>query len=166
MEIERKYLVTSPPADYPSWPCRQIEQAYLCTDPTVRIRKEDDTYYMTYKSGGLLVRDEYNLPLTKEAYAHLLGKCDGIVLTKKRYLTPLDPSDSSLMVELDVFEGVYAGLILAEVEFPTEEAALSFEPPKWFGRDVTFTGEYSNSRLASAPSWQSAQAEGGGTADA
>ncbi len=171
MEIERKFLIETPPADYRGWPFHQIEQAYLCTAPTVRIRREDDTYYMTYKSGGLLAREEYNLPLTKEAYAHLLAKADGIVLTKKRYLKPLAADHTaaaspegapdgvpiagegaaSLTIEMDVFEGAYDGLILAEVEFPTEEAALAFVPPEWFGRDVTFTGEYSNSRLAMAP---------------
>lgn len=177
MEIERKYLIDTPPGDYRSWPFHQIEQAYLCTAPTVRIRREDDSYYMTYKSAGLLAREEYNLPLTKEAYVHLLAKTDGRVLTKKRYLLPLReaygragaPADGTassaaahdaantaassanaadLTVEMDVFEGVYEGLILAEVEFPDEETALSFKPPEWFGRDVTFTGEYSNSRLA------------------
>ena len=147
MEIERKYLIDTPPEDYRSWPFHQIEQAYLCTAPTVRVRREDDTYYMTYKGGGLLAREEYNLPLTKEAYGHLLAKADGRILTKKRYLLPLH---ADLTVEMDVFEGAYEGLILAEVEFPTEEAALAFTPPEWFGRDVTFTGEYSNSRLATA----------------
>ena len=92
-------------------------------------------------------RQEYNLPLTREAYAHLLPKADGSVLTKKRYLIPLDNSDH-LTIELDVFEGRYAGLVLAEVEFTTEEEAMSFQPPEWFGRDVTFTREYQNSRLA------------------
>lgn len=155
MEIERKYLIDTPPADYHRWPFHQIEQAYLCTSPTVRIRREDDTCYMTYKGEGLLAREEYNLPLTKEAYSHLLAKADGMVLTKKRYLLPLQKAygsayDADLTVEMDVFEGAYEGLILAEVEFPTEEAALAFTPPEWFGRDVTFTGEYSNSRLATA----------------
>ncbi len=173
MEIERKYLIDTPPVDYRSWPFHQIEQAYLCTSPTVRVRREDDTCYMTYKSSGLLAREEYNLPLTKEAYDHLLAKADGRVLTKKRYLLPLQKAygaardansgivadaakpgaatdAADLTVEMDVFEGVYKGLILAEVEFPDEETALSFVPPEWFGRDVTFTGEYSNSRLAMA----------------
>ena len=121
--------------------------SYLCTDPVVRIRQEDEDFCLTYKGKGLLSREEYNLPLTREAYAHLLPKADGSVLTKKRYFIPLDNSDH-LTIELDVFEGRYAGLILAEVEFPTEEEALSFQPPKWFGRDVTFTREYQNSRLA------------------
>ena len=147
MEIERKYLVSEPPADYLSWDCRFIEQAYLCTEPVVRIRQEDDSFYLTYKGKGLLSREEYNLPLTREAYAHLLPKADGVVLTKKRYLIPLDGSDH-LTIELDVFEGRYAGLILAEVEFTSEEEAMAFQAPEWFGRDVTFTREYQNSRLA------------------
>lgn len=141
MEIERKYLVNHVPADYMEFPCHAIEQAYLCTSPVVRIRREDDSYYLTYKGKGLMTREEYNLPLNEQAYAHLLKKADGIILTKTRYLIPLEGSNH-LTIELDIFEGTYKGLILAEVEFPTEEEALTFTPPQWFGRDVTFSGEY------------------------
>lgn len=146
LEIERKYLVSEPPADYLSWDCRFIEQAYLCTDPVVRVRRDGDEYYMTYKSKGLLAREEYNLPLNQEAYHHLLAKADGIVLTKKRYKKKL--KGSGLQVELDVFSGTYEGLMLAEVEFSSVEEANAFTPPSWFGRDVTFSGEYQNSRLS------------------
>jgi CYTH domain-containing protein len=134
MEIERKYLIDRLPDGYERYPFHEIEQAYLCTDPVVRIRRSDDEYYLTYKGKGLLVREEYNLPLTKEAYLHLLTKADGIVLTKRRYLIPLT--------------GRYEGLVLAEVEFEDEASALSFTPPSWFGRDVTFSGEYQNSKLS------------------
>lgn len=147
MEIERKYLVTAPPENFRIFPCHTIEQGYLCTKPVVRIRKEDEEYYLTYKSQGLMAREEYNLPLTKEAYDHLLKKADGNILTKKRYFIPLG-SDSTLMIELDVFEGKFKDLMLAEVEFQTEEEARAFTPPSWFGTDVTFTGEYQNSRLS------------------
>lgn len=147
MEIERKYLVKSPPENYTDYPCHQIEQAYLCTAPVVRIRKEDEQYYLTYKSKGLMVREEYNLPLTKDSYEHLLLKADGTILTKKRYLIPLDPS-GHLTIELDVFEGKFEGLLLAEVEFETQKEAENFQPPDWFGEDVTFSGEYQNSRLS------------------
>ena len=88
MEIERKFLVTTPPENYGSFPLHEIEQAYLCTEPVVRIRKEDDNYYLTYKSKGLLAREEYNLPLTAEAYEHLKPKADGILITKDRYVIP------------------------------------------------------------------------------
>ena len=146
MEIERKFLIHTPPADLASYPSQLLEQAYLCTEPVVRIRRQNTEYILTYKSKGLLEREEYNLPLTKEAYDHLLPKADGIVLTKRRYRIPIE--GTGLTIELDLFSGVYEGLCLAEVEFETKQEAEEFVPPDWFGRDVTFSGEYQNSRLA------------------
>lgn len=146
MEIERKYFIETLPFDLEQYPFHQIEQAYLCTDPVVRVRREDDTFYLTYKSRGRMVREEYNLPLTEQAYLHLLEKADGRVLTKRRYLIPIE--GTKLTIELDIFSGAYEGLVLAEVEFTTEEEANAFTPPAWFTRDVTFTGEYQNSRLS------------------
>ncbi len=150
MEIERKCKIEKLPDGYDAFPFFIIEQAYLCTEPVVRIRRQDQDYFLTYKSKGLLEREEYNLPLTQKAYQHLLKKADGIILTKKRYRIPL-PSFAGkpdLTIELDLFFGDYEGLMLAEVEFPTKEAALSFTPPDWFGEDVTFSGQYQNSRLS------------------
>lgn len=150
MEIERKYLIPALPKNYAAYPCHVIEQGYLSTDPTIRVRRQDEDYYLTYKSRGLLAREEYNLPLNKEAYQHLLKKTDGHIIAKKRYLLPLEGSDH-LMVELDVFEGRFEGLWLAEVEFPNEEEAEEFTPPSWFGEDVTFSGKYQNSYLSLLP---------------
>ncbi len=148
MEIERKYLIERLPEELENYSSHQIEQAYLCTDPVVRIRRQDAEYYLTYKGKGILAREEYNLPLNEKAYAHLLEKADGIVLSKTRYLIPMDGEYSHLTIELDVFSGEYEGLFLAEVEFPTVEEAEGFTAPSWFTRDVTFTGEYQNSRLS------------------
>lgn len=155
MEIERKFLIQSLPDNLESYPFHQIEQGYLSTEPVVRIRREDETYYLTYKSKGLMVREEYNLPLTKEAYLHLLPKIDGILIAKKRYLIPLAAKTSSeemqnthLTIELDVFGGELAPLMLAEVEFETEEEARTFTPPEWFGEDVTYSSRYHNSVLS------------------
>ena len=63
MEIERKYLIDTLPEDYQDYPCRHIEQAYLNTDPVIRIRKDNNKHELTYKSKGLMAREEYNLPL-------------------------------------------------------------------------------------------------------
>jgi CYTH domain-containing protein len=145
MEIERKYLVKSIPENLKDYPCRVMEQGYLNITPVIRIRKDNDNFELTYKSKGLMVREEYNLPLTKEAYEHLLLKIDGRLIKKRRYMIPLE---GNLTVELDVFEGELAPLILAEVEFPDEDSALSFTPPDWFGEDVTFSGKYHNSHLS------------------
>ncbi len=147
MEIERKFLVKREnlPENLEQYPSKAIEQGYLCTEPVVRIRKSNDNYYLTYKSKGLLAREEYNLPLTKEAYEHLKPKADGIVISKIRYVIP---EKDGLSIELDVFKAPYEGLLLAEVEFPNEEAAHAYQPPKWFGEDVTYSAEYHNSTLS------------------
>lgn len=145
MEIERKYLIEKLPPNLSEHPSARIEQAYLCTEPVVRVRREADSYYLTYKSKGLFVREEYNLPLTKEAYLHLKNKADGQIISKKRYRIPLD---GGLTIELDIFDEPFAPLMLAEVEFETEEEARAFTPPAWFGEDVTFSGKYQNSYLS------------------
>ncbi len=150
MEIEKKFLIQSlkdVPGDISDYDYHDLEQGYLSTAPVVRVRKEDDTYYLTYKGSGMLVREEYNLPLTKESYEHLITKADGIVIKKRRYLIPLD---NGLTCELDVFHGKYEGLLLAEVEFSSEEAAVSFVAPTWFGSDVTFDSRYHNSNMSKA----------------
>ena len=148
MEIERKYLINSIPFDLSSYDCHTISQAYLCTEPVVRIRQENDDYYMTYKSKGLMVREEYNLPLTKESYQHLLSKADGNVISKKRFLIPYTLGDKNYTIELDVFSDTLNGFVLAEVEFETEEDANDFLAPDWFDKDVTFLTDYHNSTLS------------------
>ena len=145
MEIERKYPVQQLPESLSGYPCRIIEQGYLNTDPVVRIRRDNEKYELTYKSKGFMTRMEYNLPLTQEAYEHLLTKIDGRLIQKKRYMIPLN---NDLTAELDIFEGDLAPLILVEVEFSSEEAALAFVPPSWFGDNVTFSGKYHNSTLS------------------
>ena len=145
MEIERKYLVKILPDHLEQYPCRQIEQGYLSTNPVVRIRRSNDRYILTYKGKGLMVREEYNLPLTAEAYEHLKPKADGILITKDRYVIP---EKGGLFIELDIFHGEYEGVLLAEVEFPTEEAANAYTAPEWFGEDVTYSTKYHNSTMS------------------
>ncbi len=159
MEIERKFTLKTVPANLEEYPFLHIEQAYLNVEPVVRVRKENDQYYLTYKGRGMLARNETNLPLTEEAYYHLRAKADGNIISKKRYLIPLKnpgfkegfpkpPADYSLTIELDVFEPPFAPLIMAEVEFGSKEAAEAFLPPDWFDEEVTFCREYHNSYMA------------------
>ena len=85
-------------------------------------------------------RQEYNLPLTAEAYAHLREKADGKLITKRRYLIPF----GKYTIELDLFSSPRPDLMLAEVEFSSEEEALAFKAPDWFGEDVTSSSKYHN----------------------
>ena len=166
MEIERKFTIRQLPANLDDYECLHMEQGYLCTAPVVRVRRENDTYYLTYKGKGLLAREEANLPLTKESYDHLIKKADGIIIKKDRYLIPLAnpqfdieqlkksgmdtiPDSLQLKIELDLFQ-TPAGLIMAEIEFPSVELATAFLMPDWFLEDVTNNPAYHNSNMSRA----------------
>ncbi len=146
MEIERRFLIKDLPKDYDKYPVRHICQAYLNTSPAIRIRQDNDRYYMTYKGKrqGLLGVEEYNLPLDQASYEHLLTKADGYVISKRRYLI----DHQGYTIELDIFDGVHAPLIIAEVEFPSEAQALDYQPPSWFSTELTGKRGYSNAYLS------------------
>lgn len=144
MEIERKYLVDTNVFDYSKYPSKKLIQGYLNTSPVVRVRREDNEYYLTYKGGGMMVREEYNLPLSKEAFEHLILKSDGNIIEKDRYIIPYE----KYTIELDVFAPPFAPLVMAEVEFSTVEEANSFTPPNWFTEEVTNNPSYHNSNMS------------------
>ena len=154
MEIERKYKIKYLPENLSQYETKEIEQAYLCANPVVRIRKSNDKYILTYKAKqtqnlDLCVNNEIEAALTAEGYAHLKEKADNHVITKTRYLIPLK---DSLTAELDVFHGLLEGLVFCEVEFPSIEASYAFVPPAWFDRDVSADRRYSNAHLATLES--------------
>ena len=145
MEIERKFLIDTLPFNPEVYPSTEIVQAYLNVAPVVRIRRDGDDYYLTYKSGGLMAREEYNLPLNKSAFYHLLSKADGNIISKTRYRIPLG---EKYTIELDFFHDKFEGVRLAEIEFETVEEAEAFNPPDYFGKDVTYDPEYHNSNMS------------------
>lgn len=144
MEIERKFLIDKNGFDYSSYPHKDYKQGYLCTQPVVRARQEGDKYVLTYKGGGMMVREEYNLPLNKDSFEHLIAKADGRIIEKTRYFIPF----GKYTIELDEFKGELAPLVMAEVEFPSVEEANSFEKPDWFLEDVTENPKYHNSNMS------------------
>lgn len=147
-EIERKFLIKTLPENLNEYSYHSMTQGYLNTSPVVRVRKEDNSYYLTYKGSGLLSRTEYNLPLNEESFNHLLEKADGNIISKKRYEIPYCQGNTSYTIELDVFEPPFSPLIIAEVEFESENAAADFLIPEWFDKEVTYEPAYHNSNLS------------------
>ncbi len=143
MEIEKKFLVKELP-DLSKYPKKEISQAYISVRPVIRVRRSDEKRILTIKSGGLMQREEFELFLSEEEYENLLEKAEGLVIEKTRYLIP---EKDGLTIELDVFHGVLDGLIMAEVEFPSPEAAGSYIPADFFGREVTDDPAYQNSSM-------------------
>ncbi len=66
MEIERKFIPKKLPDHLDQYPFHDIEQGYLCTNPTIRIRKMDNDCFLTYKSSGMMAHQEYEVSLTLE----------------------------------------------------------------------------------------------------
>lgn len=154
MEIERKYAVNNLPENLSQYQYKKIEQGYLCHNPTIRIRKSNNDYILTYKSkngikergeGSAIFNNEVELPLTKEAYEELVPKTDANLIRKTRYLIPLE---HGLTAELDVFEGLLSGLFFVEVEFPDEITSNEFVPPLWFGKDLSSDKRFTNYNLS------------------
>ncbi len=149
MEIERKFLVKQLPENLEAYPQSRLTQSYISRTPVIRLRKIEKecaiSYVLTIKSGGLAVRQEFELPLQKAEYERLFQKVEGRVLQKVRYLIPLE---NGYIAELDRFEGELAGLLLVEVEFPSVEAMNAFKAPEWFGEDVSESTQYHNSVLS------------------
>ena len=153
MEIEKKYRIKKMPEDLSRYEKKEIEQGYLCASPVVRIRRSNDRYILTYKSKmgaetsaiDARVNEEVEVPLSREGYQHLKEKIDNFLIYKTRYLIPLDCGH---LVELDVFHDRLEGLVFAEVEFSGEEDALGFQPPEWFGENISGDERYTNSFLS------------------
>lgn len=144
MEIERKYLLNTIP-DLSIYPSKKITQAYISTDPVIRIRQMADSYFLTVKSQGHMMRDEFEMPITKEQYDSLWHKIEDSPVEKVRYFIPIG---KHLTAELDIYEGHLEGLYTVEVEFPTLHAADYFTPPEWFGSDISHDNRYKNNNLA------------------
>ncbi len=145
MEIERKFLVKTLPKNIESFPKKEIEQSYISTDPTIRLRKSGSDFILTVKGSGQLAREEFELPLDKRQYSALLKKAETPPVLKTRYLIPVE---NGLTAELDVYHGKLDGLLTVEVEFETLNEAEGFSPPEWFAEDVSYDKRYKNTSLA------------------
>jgi len=146
-EIERKYLVRGD-----AW--RKLaqgvryRQGYLSTvkERTVRVRTVDDRGYLTIKGvtvGATRKEFEYDIPADDAVL--LLELCEQPLVEKVRYAIRL----GDLVWEVDEFEGVNQGLIVAECELKSEDQRVDL--PAWIGQEVTGDPRYFNSNLIAHP---------------
>lgn len=151
-EIERRFLVSGE-----GWrqdaPGVALRQGYLSTDPerTVRVRLAGERAWLTVKGptvGCARAEFEWPIPAT-EAQQLLETLCLRPLIEKVRQRIEL----AGRVWEVDEFRGANAGLVLAEVELPAEDATVTLPP--WVGEEVTGDPRYANASLAARPycSW-------------
>lgn len=139
LEIERKWMVHGWPGEswregktLPMLKEERMEQGYISTEPTVRIRSEQETgkeaqYILCFKSAGNgLTRKETEFPIAKEHFQQLedIIGCPLIPKVRRTYLLP----DGHHLEVNAVDEDADTAFYYAEVEFKTEEEARSFLP--------------------------------------
>jgi CYTH domain-containing protein len=146
IEIERKFLVAGD-----AWraaPAVAYAQGYLNRDKqrTVRVRVVQRQAWLTIKgasAGAVRAEFEYEIPVADAE--QLLALCDGPIVRKLRRKL----EHAGHVWEIDEFQGDNAGLVVAEIELPAEDAP--FQRPAWLGAEVTHDPRYFNSNLATAP---------------
>jgi len=149
-EIERVFKVRQLPKNLEQYPSENIVQGYLAIDVTgseVRLRKIGDRYFETCKGAGRLQRRELEIELSPDQFNTLWPGTEGRRIEKIRYQI----NEGGQKIELNVFQGNLEGLVLAEVEFPSREKSEEFEPPDWFGDEVTEDIRFKNQNLAQGP---------------
>jgi len=145
-EIERKFLLKRFPKGLKKFPHDSITQGYLAVGPgglQVRLRKKGSVRSLAFKRGKG-IREEREIRLSVEQFEALWPATAGRRLSKVRYDVPWKEH----IIEIDIYRGRHAGLVVAEVEFDNQRSCAAFEPPDWLGRDVTGKPKYSNVALA------------------
>jgi adenylate cyclase len=150
VEIERKFLVADRSV-VASLAGTTMRQGYLSVDPerTIRVRVAGRRAFVTIKgapsdSGASRAEFEYEIPVpdAEELLDRLALKP---LVEKTRYRVPV----GRYVWEIDVFSGDNEGLVVAEVELPSEGAAVML--PHWVGEEVTGDPRYYNASLVSHP---------------
>ncbi len=155
IETERKFLVEELPddIDLDNIPRVVLRQGYVVVSSDgaeTRIRSFDnERFELTVKSAGTVQRSEQTIKLPKDMFEVLWAQTTGMRVEKTRYKIPYGKHT----IELDIYEGHLTGLMTAEVEFEgrqedAEVKASTFDPPAWFGRDVSKDRRYKNQNLA------------------
>lgn len=148
LEIERKFLVRDT-GIIDTLAGERLTQGYLSHDKnaTVRVRIAGDSAWLTIKGkteGATRSEFEYAIPVD-DARTMLDTLCGQGVIDKTRYRLP----QGELCWEIDVFHGDNDGLVVAEIELPSEDTV--FEHPVWLGEEVTGQVRYYNSALSTQP---------------
>ena len=146
-EIERKFLVQQAPGADERGAGTPMRQGYVAEEGgvSVRVRITDTAARLTIKAGSGVARTEVEVPLDPAEAESLWPFTEGRRIEKRRHDIPLGGDD---VAELDVYAGPLDGLLTVEVEFGDEDAAASFTPPAWFGREVTGEPGWSNLDLS------------------
>ena len=147
-EIERKFLVANDGWKQSVNRSTRIRDGliavYLGRKARVRILGNRATIALKGQRNGLGRSEfEYAIPIS-DAEEMLRTMCDDRILEKVRYYVP----HAGLTWEIDVYDGILKGVVIAEVELDREDRLL--ELPDWVGKEITGDLRYSKFNMEKA----------------
>jgi len=152
-EIERKWLLKTDELSLPDELKvireQRIEQTYLAIHEAeeLRVRAITDhesgevVHTHTFKRGHGIVREEVEYTISEGLYDQMIRLSGTTPLLKVRTTAVLD----GLHLEIDRYEQL--DMTVVEVEFGSMAEAEGFEPPAWFGLDISTDRRYSNKKV-------------------
>lgn len=143
-ERERKFLVKKLP-DLSKAKKKEIIQKYLSSEPELRVRKIGEDYIITKKGPGTHTRTEEEMAITEALFLFLEGNQPPMRIVKTRYYYPLE---GDKLAEIDIYKEEFEGFFSVEVEFENEADMRAFQPPEWFGMEVTERRDMTNYQMA------------------
>lgn len=147
-EIERKFKVAND-AWRPAPRSVHCRQGIIASRPglAVRVRVMDGKGTLNIKKSLTpAVREEFEFPIPLDEAEEILSRlCEGHIVEKTRHYVDYE----GLTWEIDVFEDLNEGLIIAEIELETENQEVPLPP--WAGDEVTDDPRYFNANLAQRP---------------
>lgn len=136
IERERVFLLKELPKDLLEFKHIDIKigDVTLSNDINVlKIRQKGDTYEIIKKEYiSEQEKREYVVPLNEEEF-ELLFPVTKRRHSKKRFFYPLD----TYVCEVDMYLEEMEGYARAEVEFDNVDELKAFNPPSWFGEEIT-----------------------------
>lgn len=148
IEIERKFLLANEDWRICVSRSSRLRDGVLAfyDGRKIRIRFYDQTATLTVKGPRHgISRDEFEYEIPASDGLVLLERhCKGEVLEKTRHHIPVGDLEWSV----DEYHGLLDGLLLAEVELPSEHVVP--ELPAWIGREVTGQEKYRKVNLVKA----------------
>jgi len=147
-EIERKFLIVNDGWKSSVVKTTRIRDGLVAIfngrKARVRIIGDHATIALKGQQKGL-GRSEFEYPIpTSDAEEILRTMCDDRLLEKVRHYVP----HAGLTWEIDVYDGILNGIVIAEVELDRADRKLQL--PDWIGKEITSDLRYSKFNLEKA----------------
>ena len=147
VEIERKFLVKTDAWRDQATHSERLRDGLVARedDLKVRVRCYGHRTTLCVKGGRTgIAREEFEYDIPADHAAAIFALCVDRILEKTRHYVP----GLTGVWEVDVYHGLLDGIVIAEIELPSETTSVSL--PDWVGAEITGDPSFSKTNLLTA----------------